>query len=170
MKIICVSGGSYKSCYLNFLQKIKSCDLLILNYGVLYTLDYAKINEFDIVKDEMRMLSSRLHCKIVAGVFVKSGDRTYQSILLLDNNSLEIFGTHSCKTISVKNHKFSLCTNGNYSANCDKIILSTKRIHPNLSHCSRRRKYIFCDNFGVTIVEKKKLKRKFYKYSKIILK
>ena len=41
MKIVCVSGGSYKSFYLNYYVNLKSCDLLIFNYGIIYDIDFS---------------------------------------------------------------------------------------------------------------------------------
>ena len=69
MKIVCACGGSYKSFYLNYFINLKSCDLLIFNFGIIY--DYNLENETRgdrIVNKELSMLSKKLNATIVAGV------------------------------------------------------------------------------------------------------
>ena len=36
VKIVVVTGGNYKSFYLNCFVKLRACDLLIFNYGIIY--------------------------------------------------------------------------------------------------------------------------------------
>ena len=43
MKIVCVSGGTYKSFYLNYCIKLRQCDLLLFNFGIIY--DYVVSEE-----------------------------------------------------------------------------------------------------------------------------
>ena len=60
MKIVCVAGGSYKSFYLNYVTKLKKCDLLIFNFGILYDYDiHDELMGKGVVTKELMNLSNR---------------------------------------------------------------------------------------------------------------
>ncbi len=167
MKIICISGGSYKSCYLNYLQKLKFCDLLIINFGVMYVCNNNTRDNFEIVGNELFLLARRLQAVVVAGIEVVDNNTKRRVLMHCDGEKVIIDNTILLK---LKKHRFIVCSNKSLVSKYDKIVLSEGRITPNIQHCNYRKRYIFCDSYGVSIVENRKLKRKFYKYSKIILK
>ena len=171
MKIIFVSGGSYKSFYLNHYLILKKCDLLVFNFGVIY--DYVlkhENNGFGIVKPELTSIANRLNAKVVAGVNVIDNGQIKKSIIICDGKSIIIKPADIGAYLIVKNRRFAI-GNEKCKAHANyKIILSKKRIYPIVSHCSLRKVYVFCDNFGLCLVQNGEIKRKFNKYSKIILK
>lgn len=171
MKIIFVSGGSYKSFYLNYYLKLKRCDLLVFNFGVIYDYDL-KHEESNraLVKPELMTLASKLHSIVVAGVNVVNGRNKKKCILLCDGKTIKIKDASMGMRFYIKNRTFIFSNEKCKAQARNKIILSDKRIYPVVSHCSLRKVYVFCDRFGLVFVQNGKIKRKFYKYSKIILK
>lgn len=171
MKIICVAGGSYKSFYLNYFINLSSCDLLIFNFGIIYDYDICKeLTGSALVTRELMMLSKKLKAIVVAGVNIVYKGKTDKSIIVCDGEKIHISNVKIGAKIYIKKTSFVI---GDESTQCksnNKIILSSKRIYPNLAHCSKRKIYIFFDKFGVCLVENGKIKRKFNKFSKIILK
>ena len=170
MKIVCVSGGGYKSFYLNYYVNLSKCDLLVFNYGILYDYQTKKENDNAILINELRSLSSKLNCIVIAGVYVKKNKRRYKSILVTDNKTTTVYNAKEGAKISIGGTNFIIGDNNTNYQNCNKIVLSKNRIKPNLIACSKHKIYIFCDEYGVNFVFNKKIERKFYKYSKIILK
>lgn len=171
MRIVCVAGGSYKSFYLNCFVKLKRCDLLIFNYGIIY--NYNTSEELlgqALVTKELMSISKALKCVIVAGVMVEGCNKTTKSIIVCDGDKIHIENTCIGARIHVKNKSFIIGDEFTDYKKQNKIILCSKRIEPNLSHCSKRKIYVFCDKFGVNIVNKQKMTRKFNKYSKFSLK
>ena len=170
MKIICVTGGSYKSFYLNYLKLIKKCDLLVFNYGIIYNLNKKDgCLQDDIVKKELLFLARKLSCVVVAGVIVE-GKKKFKNIICCDGEKLSIYPSSIGIKISFNSKQIAIGDERMKSQKIDKIVLTNKRIHPNARHCSKKRTYIFCDNFGLTLLKNKKITRNFNKYSKIILK
>lgn len=170
MRIVCVAGGSYKSFYLNYFSKLSRCDLLIFNYGIIY--DYNTFNELmgdAIVTKELMNLSQALHCIVVAGVYVV-GAQKVKSIIVCNGDKIQLDNAISGARIHLKNQTFIVGDEFTDYKKANKIILCNKRIEPNLTHCSKRKIYIFCDKFGVNFVQNQKMTRKFNKYSKFILK
>lgn len=170
MKIICVLGGSYKSFYLNYLKSIKRCNLLVFNFGLIY--NYNAKEELlgqAVVTKELMFLARKLHAIVVAGVMVE-GENVTKSIIVCDGEKLEIAKAEDGIKLFINKRTIVVGDEKLKAKGVDKIILSTKKIRPNLDKCSYIRNYIFCDNFGVSIVKNKKIIRKFNKYSKIILK
>ncbi len=171
MRIVAVSGGSYKSFYINCFLKLKKCDLLIFNFGIIY--NYVVEDELlksAIVTKELLQLASKLNATVVAGVFVVSKKRRQKSIIVCDGDKIEIQPANKGVLVCLKKCQFFV---GDESANClryNKIVLSGKRIRPKIEHCSPKKCYVFCDNYGTTFVQNGKFERKFNKYSKIILK
>ena len=159
MKIVCVAGGSYKSFYLNYVINLRKCDLLIFNFGILYDYDiYDELMGKGIVTKELMNLSRRLDTQIVARIFIK-----YKNKIELNQISLGA-------KIIVKNKTFVIGDESTKTKSNNKIILSSKRLYPNLEHCALNKFYVFLDKFGVTFIEKRKMTRKFNKYSKFVLK
>ena len=171
MKIVCVAGGSYKSFYLNYFVKLYKCDLLVFNFGIIYDYDICdELTRQSIVTRELMMLSKKLRCIVVAGVNVVFKEKVDKSIIVCDGEKIHISKAKTGAKICIRKTCFIIGDeNTEYKSN-NKIILSSKRIYPNIEHCSKRKIYIFCDKFGVCLIEKGKLKRKFHKFSKIILK
>lgn len=171
MKIVCVAGGSYKSFYINHLAKTTRCDLLIFNYGIIY--DYVTCDEIlgnALVTKELMYLAKRLNTVVVAGAYVVEKNEKRKSIILCDKDKIHIIPVSTGAKLNVCNKQFIIGdANTNYR-NCNRIILNDKKIIPNINHCVQYRIYIFFDKFGVGVVQNKKYHRKFYKYSKIILK
>ncbi len=168
MKIVCVSGGSYKSFYLNFFLKMRVCDLLIFNFGIFY--DCVNDYSINLVKNELVMLSNKLHTTIVAGINIYINDVIEKRFIVCRANDIKIHSCIKSVNLRIKSHHFAIGIPCSIFSNANKIILNDKKINPIISHCNPHKLYIFCDRFGLNIVENRKLKRKFYKYSKIILK
>lgn len=171
MKIICIAGGSYKSFYLNERSKIKRCDLLVFNYGIIY--DYIMHDEIlgsGIVTKELLNLSKMLGCTIVAGVYSQCGDTRDKSIIICDGEKIHLSKVSLGAKLLIKGYSFIVGDEYTLYSNANKIVLTKSRIYPVLKHCSMNKIYIFCDEFGVGIVENRKYLRKFNKLSKIVLK
>lgn len=170
MKIVVVSGGNYKGFYLNCLIKLRSCNLLIFNFGIIY--DYVVEDEIlhnAVVTNELMMLSHKLRCPVVAGVYVVSKERK-KSIIVCDGEKIHIFDALEGGVVTADNKIFAIGVGGTNFHRCNKIILGDKRLYPNLEHCSKNKIYLFCDGYGVGLVENKTFKRFFSKYAQIILK
>ena len=170
MKIVVVTGGNYKSFYLNCFVKLRACDLLIFNYGIIY--DYVVETEIlhnAVVTNELMMLSHKLKCPVVAGVYVVSKERK-QSIIVCDGEKIHIFDAHQGATVYTKYKTFCIGVEGISLCKHNKIVLGDKRLYPSSEHCSKNKVYLFCDRFGVSLVENKTFKRFFSKYAQIILK
>ena len=170
MRIVCVAGGSYKSFYLNYFSKLSRCDLLVFNFGIIY--DYNTFNELmgdALVTKELMNLSKALRCVVAAGAYVV-GEKRGKSIIVCNGDKIQIDKCAFGARIQIKKQTFIVGDEQTDYKKANKIILCDKRIEPNLAHCSKRKIYIFCDNFGVNFVQNKKMTRKFYKYSKFILK
>ena len=77
MKFVFVVGGSYKSFYLNELNKIKNPNLLIFYHDIFYDFNYEQEVYGDgIVSNELIALNKKLKCPIViCGVLFKGGVR-----------------------------------------------------------------------------------------------
>ncbi len=171
MKIIFVSGGSYKSFYLNYYLKLNKCDLLVFNFGVIYDYDLRfEAGASAIVKPEMMMLANKLGATVVAGVVVKDNNLKRKCILVCNGEKISLIESNIGAHFRVRNKWFVAGDTNCKAVAENKIILTDERIYPNIQHCSLRKVYLFCDKFGLSVVQKKKLKRNFYKYSKIILK
>lgn len=171
MKIIFVSGGSYKSFYLNYYLKLKRCDLLVFNFGVIYDYDLNIENSnFAIVKPELLSIANRLNSIVVAGVNVIDNGQIMKSILVCDGKTITLKPADIGTYVTIKNRHFVIGNEKCKARGNNKIILSKKRIYPIASHCSVRKVYVFCDEFGLCLVQNGKIRRKFNKYSKIILK
>ena len=171
MKIVFVLGGSYKSFYLNYFLKLTSCDLLVFNFGVLYDVDVeAERAGKGVVFSELKNLSDKLGCEIVAGVSVKSGDATKFKILHYKNGEIKLFNSRFGCKFNKKNKKIVVADDGNNLTADVKIVLSKKRIVPTPTHCSNKKIYAFCDEFGINLIVKKKLTRRFYKYTAVDIK
>lgn len=170
MKIICVLGGNYKSFYLNYLKKIKKCDLLVFNYGLIYNYNVKEelLGQATVTK-ELMSLAKRLNCVVVAGVFVEAEELS-KSVILCDGEKVNITPAKDGLKLFLNKKEFIVGDENLKIKGFDKIILSSKKVYPNGHNISALRTYIFCDKFGVTIVKNKKIIRKFNKYSQIILK
>lgn len=167
MKIFCVSGGNYKSFYLNAFLKIKGYDLLIINFGIMYDIK-ENLDDSNIVFNELKMLYDRAKVPIIAGV--KIGQNRIKKFILCNHGKCHIYSLNTGIILNIKNKKFVVGEKFTKYGNNNKIILSETRVYPEISHCSYKKTYVFCDNFGITKIEKRKISRKFYKYAKIILK
>lgn len=171
MKIVCVAGGSYKSFYINYAVKLKKCDLLIFNFGILY--DYYikdKLIENHVLTNELIFLSNKLDCVIVAGIYVIDNEKKFKAIIKYDKGKIDLYSPKFGAEISVNTHKFIVGDRNTNYLKFDKIVLSNERLIINPKNCSRKKIYVFFDRHGVNFIINKKIKRKFCKYSKIILK
>ncbi len=168
MRIVCVAGGSYKSFYLNCFLKLKKCNILVFNYGIIYNI--CTNESFIAVAKELSALSNALHCVVVAGVFEKKFNSTIKRVMLCRGNKVELKNVKIGAKFVFKNKSFIVGDEFTDYKNKNKIILCNKQIKPILKHCSKRKIYVFCDNYGVNLVQNRKLSRKFCKYSKFILK
>lgn len=171
MKIICVSGGSYKSIYLNHLLKLRSCDLLIFNFGIIYDYDLrSNKNRNTLIISELSMLASRFKACVVAGVDVKTNHENFKGIIVCNDNNFNVYRAKNGVKINLCGKEFAICYANSFIKSKNKIVLSTKRLYPKANHCSTKKFILFCDRFGATIVQNQKIKRNFNKYLKIILK
>lgn len=180
MKIVCVSGGSYKSFYLNHFSKIKQCDLLVFNFGIIY--DYIfkdELYDFGVVTQELNLLAKTLKAIVVAGVFVVKAGKKTKSLIVSDGKKIYLstfeLGVKVClrkqlqkfNNATKKDNYVNFVVGGaktNY-AGSNKIVLNDKPINVKVEHCSNKKIYIFCSNHGVDVVKCKKLTRNFYKVS-----
>lgn len=171
MKIVFVLGGSYKSFYLNYFLKLTSCDLLVFNFDVLYDVNIeAEHNNKGVVFKELQGLAEKLGCEIVAGVNVVAGGKIKPAIMYFSGGEFKTFNPYFGCRFKLKNKSIVVADDGNNLTADVKIVLSKKRIVPSISHCSNKKIYAFCDQFGINLIENKKLTRKFYKYTTIIIK
>lgn len=179
MKIVCVSGGSYKSFYLNHFAKLKQCDLLIFNFGIIY--DYIlkdELLDYGLVTKELMFLSSSLKAVVVAGInVVRQGTKT-KGLIVCDGEKvymsnlkygvkIDIMGNENNRQVCHGRIKCSFVVGDkttNYFKN-HKIILSNEHIKPNIAHCSKNKIYIFCNKHGSLLVNNRTLKTNFYKVS-----
>ena len=171
MKIVCVSGGSYKSFYINHFVKMKKCDLLVFNFNIIY--DYVVEDELlkgAIVTKELMMLSKRLKTVVVAGVYCVTNEGRKKSLITCNGDKIEICSIEYGAKIFVSNNCFVVGDRTTKFLQNNKIILSEKDIYANLLNCSKNKIYIFCHSRGVSLIVNKKIKRKFNKCSKFILK
>lgn len=171
MKIVCVSGGNYKSFYLNYFIKLRQCDLLLFNFGIIY--DYVVSEELlknAIVTKELMFLSKKLNAMVVAGVFVNNNNERIKSIIVCDGDKIHLNNIKKGAKISFKNITFIVGDENTNYLHYNKIVFSKNKIIPNLNNCSKRKIYLFCDKSGVSLVQKGEFERKFNKYSKFILK
>ncbi len=171
MKIVCVAGGSYKSFYLNYFNKINKCDLLIFNFGIIYNYDIKEeLLGNAVVTKELMSLSKALHCIVAAGVFQTNKNLKTKSIIVCDGDKIHLAQSKIGIPLHIGNKSFLI---GDETANFykhNKIVLCSKRLYPDETHCSKSKIYLFIDHFGVSFIENKKQSRKFNKISKIILK
>lgn len=178
MKIVCVSGGSYKSFYLNHFAKIKNCNLLVFNFGIIY--DYIlkdELFDYGIVTREINLLAKKLNAIVVAGVNVVKSNQKSKSLIVGDGKNIYLstidLGVKVCLNNNLKNKQSNSSTKTNFViggvktnyADCNKIVLTETPFNINVTHCSRKKIYIFCSQHGVNIVKNKKLSRNFYKVS-----
>ena len=171
MKIVFVLGGSYKSFYLNYFLKLKRCDILVFNFNVLYDVELKKeLQGQGIVFNELKELSKKLGAIVVAGVNVNTGFGTKKCIVVCNGEEIKFRPANIGTNINFKRHNILIGNEKCNKKNDVKIILSEERICPNVVNCSPKKVYIFCDKFGLIYIQNRKMKRKFYKYSKIILK
>lgn len=171
MKVVCVAGGSYKSIYLNDLTKLKSCDLLVFNFGVLY--NYVVKEELlgnAFLTKEILTLAKKLKCVVVAGVYVENLEGIIKSILVCDGEKIFVAPVFYASKIYCCNKMFIAGDENTNYERANKIVLTNKRIYPNLDKCSGNKIYIFCDKYGASLINQKKIERKFNKCSKFILK
>lgn len=171
MNIVCVSGGSYKSFYINHFIKMKKCDLLIFNFDIIY--DYIVKDELlkdAIVTKELLMLSNKLKTIVVAGVYVINNMCKRKSLLICNGDQIEICSMTSGAKIFIGKKCFIIGDDKTKYGKENKIILTKKSLFINTFNCAKNKIYIFCHAYGTKYVVNKKLKRKFNKYSKIILK
>lgn len=124
---------------------------------------------YAVVTRELLMLSKELGCQIVAGVNVVSKFGTKKSIILCDKDKIHIFSVSVGAQVVVGNKLFCIGDESTKLKFGNKIVMSNKRIYPNLNNCSDKKSYLFLDKFGVSFVENKNETRKFNKYSKFIL-
>lgn len=171
MKVIFVAGGSYKSFYLNYFVKLKHCDVLIFNFNILY--DYVLKDELlgnALVSKELKTISKKLKCKVVAGINAVYLNNVCKSILVCDGDRITVSSVKFGAKIFINKKAYIVGdekTNYFYS---NKIILSKNRIYPKIENCSKNKIYLFCDSYGVSLIENKNFSRKINKYSKIVLK
>lgn len=177
MKIVCVSGGSYKSFYLNHFVKIKHCDLLIFNFGIIY--DYVvkdELLDYGVVTKELLSLSNALKAVVVAGVNVVQNGKTQKSLIVSDGEKIYLsslkLGVKVClnedngknSSVNLKNRQYRGhifnnqfvvgCKSTNFGS-CNKIVFTEQTIKPNIAHCNPNKIYIFCNKFGVNVVKNK---------------
>ncbi|MBR6778900.1 MAG: hypothetical protein IKM43_01955 [Clostridia bacterium] len=167
MEIVYVAGGSYKSFYLNYFLRLNKCDLIIFNFGIFYDLS-DKIQENTHVFDEIKMISKKLSSIVVACVYkVKNKQKRF-----IVCNADKICEKSTKKSLKyLLNQKiYEIGLQDTIFTNHNKILITKNNIYPNILSCSKHKIYMFCDKFGATVVQNKKLKRKFCKYSKFILK
>ena len=182
MKIVCVSGGSYKSFYLNHFAKIKRCDLLIFNFGIIY--DYVvkdELLDYGIVTKELLSLSNSLKAVVVAGVNVVQNNKTTKSLIVSDGekiylstlklgvkvclnddgsepwqeNNTNIKKTHNKTAKHAYNNQFVVGCKTTDFGRCNKIVFTEQKIKPYTTHCNPNKIYIFCNKFGVNVVKNK---------------
>ena len=103
MKIICVSGGNYKSFYINCATKQYQCDLLVFNSDIIY--DYVVKDELlgdAIVTKELTALSKKMGCVVVAKVNVVLNKIVTKSLIVCDGEKLSVGPSKLGQKICVK--------------------------------------------------------------------
>lgn len=170
MKIVCVAGGSYKSFYLNYFVKLKHCDLLIFNYGIIY--DYIlkdELFDYGIVTKELLNLAVKLKAVVVAGVNIISHGKATKSLIVCDGKKIYTstlsLGVKICfeeaKDGKTNNkNQFVVGNNKTNFSRCHKIIFTENMAKPNPIHCSNKKLYIFINKHGVVAVNNKILTKR----------
>ena len=164
MIIYYVAGGSYKSFYLNYIKKIKKCDLLIFNYGIFYEIN--TFVDYETVKNEILILANKLKCRVLS--ILKIGKT--KKFCLSNKSKVDLFNYN--KGVNFKFSDIDFFAGNMYCKNNskNKIIFCKNKYKPDLKACSRYKFYMFCYNKGVCYSYNKKLKTNFAKCLKIILK
>lgn len=170
MKIVCVSGGSYKSIYFNNLLKLKSCDLLVFNSNIIY--DFVVKDELfgkGLVTKELIELSNKLNCQVVAVANVVSNTKQ-KSLIVCDGDKVYTSSITDGIKICIKGKCFFVGCKKTKFYNYNKIILEDERIYPIANNCSDKKIYLFVDKLGVSFIKNKTMKRIFLKFVEINLK
>lgn len=164
MKLVCVSGGSYKSFYINYFLKLKRCDVLVLNFGIMYNYNIKdELFGKGVVTKELFLLAKRLNCVVVAGVILESVKNKIKAFVACDGEKISLAKQKDGLIVNIKDTTFLLCGNNTQSRQKNKIVLTEKRVYPCLNHCSNNKLYVFCDKFGTTTVYRCKQVRKYNK-------
>lgn len=171
MTIIYIAGGNYKSFYLNCFLRLSKCDLLIFNFNIFYDYNFNKEKQGSgVVTNEILEISQKLNCAVLAGVYSIKNNHKTKSIIFCDGRSFVMKSSYKGLKFYVKNMAFVAGEKNANFENHNKIIITSCKLKPNLLRCNKRKVYLFCDDYGVSCVVNKNLKRKFNKCSKIILK
>lgn len=160
-----VVGGSYKSFYLNHINKIKNIDLLVFNQNIFYEYNYINENFGDkIITRELISLNIKFNCPIlVYGVIYKNNIRR-KCYILCNNQKVYILDT---------NNDLYLKINNKYILIGDKIYSNVKHFASilfidHLEKCNQIAKLnpqncLICSKKGVSHLKNGKIYRKFKK-------
>lgn len=170
MKLVFVVGGSYKSFYLNYIERIKGVDLLIFNQGIFYDFDYNKERSCPIVSMELLDLNRKVDCPIVVyGSMVKDGVKG-KCFFVCNKQKLQIFNADRDIYLRVKN-KYILIGNKLYmSSRTFATISIMNEIYDIKSQIKNRNNYLICADKQVMLIYGNKIYRKFQKCCYFILK
>lgn len=160
MKIMCVVGGSYKSFYLNYFTKIKNCDLIILNFGIMYDCS-RQIKNFEIVSKELNNIASEANTVVVAVVNMFHQGCIQKCLVCSNGKRLVVASLKTGIKICFSNLSVDDFIVGNQATNyksLNKIVFCEQKLKPNIAHCSKTKKYIFISEHEIALVTDKTLK------------
>lgn len=171
MKFVFVVGGSYKSFYLNQINKIRNIDLMIFNQNIFYDFDYEKEQTYNgPITQELIYLNQKLNCPIVVyGVLNKCNIKS-RCFILCNNQKIKIIDANKDVYLVVKG-RFVLIGNRVYNrSNAFATISMTEDQNCMVFEKIYLNNYFMCDKKCVTLLNKGKICRKFQKCCKFILK
>lgn len=164
MKLMFVVGGSYKSFYINHINKINKIDLLIFHQDIFYDFEYAQEKSNPIVSKELISLNQKFKCPIlVYGIFIKNNIKRKCFILCI-NSKVSIIDCSKDIYLYIK-RKLILVSNNMY--NRSKAFVTISIINESINYENikifNRTNHFICNKKGVLHIKNGKIYKKFRK-------
>ena len=160
-----VVGGSYKSFYINQINKIKNIDLLIFHQNIFYDFDYEQEYLFDApVSNELISLNKKFNCPILVYGYSKFLNKRQKCFILCVNQKVSVIDCAKDVYLYIKG-KIVLIGNKLYkqSKSFSTISIVDKKQNPQNFTKIRFNNYFICDKKGVSCFQGGKIYRKFRK-------
>lgn len=170
MKFVFVVGGTYKSFYLNELNKIKNASFVVFYHNIFYDFNY----EQEIFKDaqvsnELIFLNKKLKCPIVVcGVLNKDGIRR-KCFIVCNKGKIKLINYLHDIYLYI-NKKLILIGSKIYNnSNAFATISIAEKKYNNESNLKYKNNYFIFNKKNVTLITKHKVYKKFRKCCYFIL-
>ena len=161
-----VVGGSYKSFYINELNKIKNIDLLIFNQNIFYDFDYEQeYLGYAPVTKEIINLNKTLNCHIIVYGNSKLFSKRKKCFIVCVNGKVSVIDANKDVYVYIKG-KLILIGNKlyNYSKAFSTISIINERYNSQIISKKLANNCFICDEKSVLRVQNGKIYRKFRKY------